>query len=170
MTPITARFAYTIDDLREADASNRRRAYRRLDVHATMWGPLLVLAGGLLLAFTSSFIWLLVCILPVFWIYAARQLYLRRPPKDNDEALAELIPRFNDLRIVADEQGLRVAEPHATTRFAWQAFIAFYETPSLFILSDRRSTSLIVPHRAFPPDGIDAFRSLLKSKLSDGGI
>jgi hypothetical protein len=63
------------------------------------------------------------------------------------------------------EDGLKFHSPHADSRMAWSAYVAWGETNSVFVIMPQPRTYVTIPKRAFTDAQVAEFREALRRNI-----
>jgi hypothetical protein len=67
----------------------------------------------------------------------------------------------------ASEQGLEFHSPHAESKVAWSAYVAWGEGKSVFVLLPQPRAYITIPKRAFAEDQVGEFREMLRRNIGE---
>jgi hypothetical protein len=63
------------------------------------------------------------------------------------------------------EDGLKFHSPHADSRLAWSAYVAWGEAKSVFIIMPQPRVYVTIPKRAFTGEQLTEFREMLQRSI-----
>lgn len=105
--------------------------------------------------------WLLI--FGFIWFFVFQQL--RRQVNQRWERTPSL---HRPQTVTADAEGLSWNDPLVQTRYRWEVFTKFAETPRLFLLDQEGIGWHFIPKRAFPDEAaLSAFRELLQRSVGE---
>lgn len=137
--------------------------WRPAEMIACWAGPLVLLAGLLLLAWSHSLHWLWVAQIPVIYMAIMFQGYVGARRLTIEQWL-----RGNPVTIDLLSDAIVVRCPHVVTQCPWRVFSKHSESLHLEILSGP-GRILLIPKRAFASaDQREAFRSIVRQGLAAG--
>jgi hypothetical protein len=165
-------YQLTESDLKDALGAwrSRRRWFKWLLFVVAFWMVALAAAGVVtyLLRPDPKFL----TIFRPFWIVSALWIvwfafWLRSPARSARKQFSSQPALQSPRTMSANENGVRWRWDGGNADLAWNNFVHFMETPGLFLLLPAPKIFNVVPKRAFGPEELEAFRSLVKRNVRE---
>jgi hypothetical protein len=88
------------------------------------------------------------------YMWFAPRFFARRQFKNHPIAQSQIT-------LNVSEQGLEFHNPHAASKVAWSAYVAWGESRSVFVILPQPRAYITIPKRAFTEEQVAQFRELL---------
>lgn len=156
--PIQLHYDLTLDDVAESYRAN-------LQKHAPGWkiyglGAVLIVTS-LVMATAFGHVWAYATALFGALVIAVRLMVTQRLI---DKHRAEM-ERYRDIRLRITDEAIEFHTPYLQSQIKWSGIVKYLESKNVFLLYQNARVFSMVPKRAFAAGDLEAFRTMLASKV-----